>query len=415
MFLKVVSAAVLATVCFTFGAQAQSVADIGGPANLPPAGFKGQQFVDKRGCVFLKAGLGGQTNWVPRVGRNRKALCGYPPSFAKPPEVVENQVAAPAPAQVAAAAPVARAPVAAAPVMRAPRVAVAAAEPAPSTYVPAVVAVAAPVVVARQPAPYAQTAPQSGYEVVSGQGVAGKIGCYTSAPVAERVKLTSGGTAVVCTRGDGTMNGWRPPIYPVGARVGAALSDPVGVARADRGGAAGYVADYAAAVPRAAAPVAAVPTPPAGYVLAWDDDRLNPNRGRGTAQGWADQDQVWTREVPARLVADVPKAKRKKALLAEPVGSRVTVSTKNSATAPIVAAKAAGRSYVQVGTFGVSSNADGAASRLRALGLPVSRSKITSGGKAMQIVLAGPFASAADARAALSMARGAGFGDAILR
>ena len=75
----------------------------------------------------------------------------------------------------------------------------------------------------------------------------------------------------------------------------------------------------------------------------------------------------------------------------------------------------AGRSYIQVGTFGQPSNADGASQRLAGLGLPVARSKITKGGKALQIVLAGPFASSAEAQAALSKARRAGFSDAFIR
>ena len=79
----------------------------------------------------------------------------------------------------------------------------------------------------------------------------GKIGCYTSAPVAEVVRLRNGGTAVVCTRGDGTLTGWRPPIYPRGAGVGAALRDPVQVARADNAG-AGRVAAAAPAYAAAA-------------------------------------------------------------------------------------------------------------------------------------------------------------------
>lgn len=100
-------------------------------------------------------------------------------------------------------------------------------------------------------------------------------------------------------------------------------------------------------------------------------------------------------------------------------GTQVTTSTKGQpATAPVEkkAMKVAkGGAYIQVGTFGVASNADGAAARLKGIGLPVARTKTTSGGKAVQIVLAGPFASAADAAEALSMARGAGFGDAFIR
>ena len=70
---------------------------------------------------------------------------------------------------------------------------------------------------------------------------------------------------------------------------------------------------------------------------------------------------------------------------------------------------------MQVGTFGVPSNADGAKARLRALGLPVGSAQISKGGRALQMVMAGPFADAGAARAALSAARAVGFGDAFIR
>ena len=67
----------------------------------------------------------------------------------------------------------------------------------------------------------------------------GKIGCYTSAPVPKLVSLSNGGTAVLCTRGDGTLAGARAPLYAKvamgeGNRVGAGLYDPAGT-RVSRG------------------------------------------------------------------------------------------------------------------------------------------------------------------------------------
>ena len=412
MGFKLVSAAIFAAVMGVGQAQGQSVGQVGGPANLPPAGFQGEQWVDSRGCVFLKAGYGGQVTWVPRVGRDRRAMCGYPPSgaaraaievasaeeLAKPaPQedvapAAAKPVAPPKPRQIATVAPVI-------PVVPQAQVA------------PTPVVVAAPVV-AKQPIPYAKAPPTAGYEVAASAGPSrGQIGCYTSAPVAQRVKTRDGGTAVVCTRGDGTMTGWRPPIYPREAGVGASLADPVVASQ----GAVRHTTADVGQMDYAQVNTDAIPTPPEGYKLAWDDDRLNPNRGKGTASGWQQQDQVWTRKVPSKLVADQPQAKRKKVVLVQP-GAQVTVSTKGQApTEPVQKKAPKGGAYIQVGTFGVPSNAEGAAARLKGIGLPVARAKITSGGKPMQVVLAGPFASVADAQSALSMARQAGFGDAFIR
>ena len=410
MFLKMISVAVVAAVFGAGSAQAQSVARVGGPANLPPSGFEGQQWVDNRGCVFLKAGYGGQVNWVPRVGRDRRAMCGYPPTGTTRAAIeVATEAEMAAPAAVAEAAPAPRVMAAVEPVVPRAQVAL---RPAP--------VLADPVVVApkpsTRPAPYVEVAPSGGYEVVASGGPSrGQIGCHSSAPVAERVKTRNGGTVVVCTRGDGTLTGWRPPIYPQGAGVGAALTDPVVASRGDHG--AGHISHGVSGRDGDGYSQGhAVPTPPKGYKLAWKDDRLNPKRGKGTAQGWADQDQVWTRKVPSELVADQPTKQRKKKVVYVQSGTTVITSTKGqAATAPVEKKVAKGGAFVQVGTFGVVSNADGAAARLQGIGLPVARAKITSGGRAMQIVMAGPFGSAADAAAALSMARRAGFGDAFIR
>ena len=396
MFWKIVSVAAFAALTVPFAAQAQSLAQIGGPAELPPNSFRGDQYVDSRGCVFLRAGNGGQLNWVPRVTRARKVLCGFPPTLGPKPVIEMADEAAPearAPVVVArAAAP--RPPVVVKRAVGMPMETIASL-PATRRVAPSVVAKAAPV----QPKQPVQTVRAQSYETVASNGVpAGKIGCYTNAPVAERVNLRNGGTALVCTRGDGTVTGWRPPVYPDGARVGASLSNPpvaVSSGRVRDAGRAAPAADYADASNPA-------PVMPKGYRAAWTDDRLNPNRARGTAAGQAAQDQVWTRDVPAQLVTDKARKKAQKA-------KRVAVSTSNSAP------EASGSLWVQVGTYGVKANATGAAQTLAGLGLPTAKSRITKGGKALEIVLAGPFGSSAEAKSALSMARNAGFADAILR
>ena len=146
----------------------------------------------------------------------------------------------------------------------------------------------------------------------------------------------------------------------------------------------------------------AIPTPPRGYRLAWDDDRLNPMRGLGSATGQVQQDQVWTRDIPAKLVT-APQA----AVTFAP--NRTAVPAMSASTLP------AAQSYVQVGTFAQPANAAGAQSRLSALGLPVSTSKTMRKGRVFEVVYAGPFATPAEARSALATSRNAGFSDAILK
>lgn len=65
--------------------QAKTLRSAGEPAEFPPASFKAKQYVDSRGCVYIRAGIDGLITWIPRVARNRQVLCGYKPSFAEAP------------------------------------------------------------------------------------------------------------------------------------------------------------------------------------------------------------------------------------------------------------------------------------------------------------------------------------------
>jgi len=442
MFVRGLLATAAAVCLFGTYASAQGVAR---PAELPPPGYKGQQYVDSRGCVFLRAGIGSQVNWVARLSRDRKPLCGQSPS-GRPVEVAAAP-AQPAPRAAAAAVPqpaVSPGPRATGrpmdtiaslrtpPTIRSPQartgldsssyVAPApAAAPRPAAPPPVVAAPAlqatpgcpvgsphgkrarladgrttlfcsanpnfnldaavarANADIAPRPAPAPVAAPQPTARVAAAPPPPAPVGrsasgyaCPAEAPVARRYALTTGGSTVMCSDAGGSLGSLSPPL---------ALGD--------------------ATFRTAEAPV------PKGYKKAWKDDRLNPRRAQGTAQGQAAQDKVWTRETPARLVAETPKK-------AAAPKTRVVASASNAPRVPVAAQPAlrTAKSYtVQVGSFGVPANAKATANRLAGMGLPVTLSR---GGK-LQIVRLGPFASTDAARNALSQARRAGFGDAFIR
>ncbi len=481
MYRNVLSAACLAAVF----AAAPALADLRGPAEMPPPGYQGQQYVDSRGCVFLRAGYGGQVTWVPRVTQDRKQLCGFPGSGG----TVETAESAPAAAPAPKPAPevtVAAAPPKAEPkpkVAEGPKVVVV--TPKAETKV----ASAPPVVVERPATPTerAATSPEVvGTPAGAGGGDGYRLACPASTPVAERFEIRGGGSKVMCTRGDGSLDGANFPVLVAGSTAGhptgykawvAAGADPKapgavygGDVHAGMSGSGGtvHMTTKSAKLPEG--------VPPKGYKMAWKDDRLNPNRGKQTVDGFLQMDEIWTRTTPSELREDFKGKQRPVKVIVRrgdgstyeeqgviitradgseqlvvggkavgaPTGGTtaagVTVSTKAApkevvkqeapaakATAPVTktekaakagtATKAAPkvdgqRLLVQVGTFGVKSNADGAASRLQGMGLPVAFSKRNGG--ALTVVFAGPFASAAEAKAALSAARGAGFGDAVI-
>lgn len=459
MVFRVLAAAglVLATSAAPLVAQ-----DLRGPRELPPAGFQGQQYVDSRGCVFLRGGVGGRVTWVPRVSGNRSQLCGMTPSFTPEPVTVA-EAAPPAPAV---------APPRAAP---APRATPGARPGPPMDTVASIRATPAPRVApkpAPAPAPVAAAAPRP---AASPAPALARVtpGCPAHAPYGERLMTTDGRSALLCVASPDAMPAFAqrmgvaqgriaapapevvaraapavtapavtasvstapvPPAQAVGpryladGRMTCPASSPVAQAFPLRGGgstvlctSAGGGIDTAvagrSASGQAVAPVTTVV--PKGYRLAWKDDRLNPRRGQGTAAGQAAQDSVWTRETPARLVAEVPSARQKAVpqkkvvVSASNAPQRVTMSTSAAPKAPAAAAK--GRFYVQVGSFGVPANAEGARSRLAGLGLPTATGRGSIKGKPVQVVHAGPFASADQARAALNAARRAGFPDAFIR
>jgi cell division septation protein DedD len=64
------------------------------PAELPPADYAGQQYVDSKGCLFVRAGTEGQVLWIPRVSRQGVPDCSHPPSGRRVPVAEEIGVQA---------------------------------------------------------------------------------------------------------------------------------------------------------------------------------------------------------------------------------------------------------------------------------------------------------------------------------
>lgn len=91
---------------------AQSLRNARPPAELPPLSYTANQYIDSNGCAFVRAGISGTTQWVPRVSRNREQLCGFQPTNrqaalpeAPAPEPAPTPAAAPEPVVAQAPAP----------------------------------------------------------------------------------------------------------------------------------------------------------------------------------------------------------------------------------------------------------------------------------------------------------------------
>ncbi len=400
-------------------ASAQSLRNADEPAEFPPASYTGKQYVDSRGCVYVRAGFDGAVTWVPRVSRNRKVICGFQPTFARntrpaePPAPAPVTAPAPTPPRVATATRPAPTP-APAP-SRVPRV-VAAPKPTPVPTVTvttkpaeAPAQVRAPVRVATAPASTpvpTKPAPTTTVRRVPAP-VAGATACPNASTVGQRY-ITNNGYAVRCgPQGDHPATAGVPGTYPPGA--------PAGVTRV---------------------PAPPKIQPPEGYRAAFDDGRFNPNRGKGTHEGHIQMRLVWTSGVPRRLVdqntgRDVTKLfpglrfpfislrqqKRYVAVNGWPPesgvsNSGVTFSTKNT---PPATTGAGGHRFVQAGVFSIASNAQGAAARLQAKGLPVRIGSFQKQGRTYSVVLAGPFGGASDLQNGLLIVRRAGFTGAFTR
>ena len=458
---RIVALAIIATSAAvsvqTSALQAQSLRSASPPAQFPPASFKGKQFVDSRGCVYIRAGIDGNVNWVPRVARNRKQLCGYKPTAvagttARPtqsaaPEQITldgsgSSAAIPAPQKPAAAvkAPkprrttaAASAPAAAAPpvvttarVRRTPQTTSARVTPAAPK--PRSTPAAAPVKIqTARPAP----APQPRVDVPSPAGQASG-GCAGASAISQQY---SGQTGVRC--GPQTKS---PVSYGNGSGIGPQSSLrltpntrvlPVHVYQQQRHShdlatPAGYKpawADDRLNLRRAErdlrpAILTSQTEVPAGYVhVERGDHRMNPMRGMRTAEGDAQMAQLWSDTTPRRLrklpldrqvvTSTYQRGDDFEGDTHQPLALRL--SSRSAPGAALEAPKRRASRYVRAATFADEAAAQQAAQALAQSGMPVRLGSVSRKGLPHKVVLAGPFASDSAARQALAQVQAAGY------
>lgn len=451
----------------------QAVAQDSIPAEFPPESYSANQYVDSEGCAFIRAGIGGMTNWIPRMNRDREPLCGFQPSRTAaadlpviPDPVPEGRAAAatPAPAAKPAATPARAAPAPTAPARPAP-VSARVRAPEPD------VAHTAPPALTRAAFCDGRSGPQPGYvsnmtgeTIVCGaprrsDPAAPLRGAYTLAAVCadmaatgRRYVLQGSGEPVSCDPQRATaqvpgarLAATRLPAAPSGPATGAAPGAPVAAGRGpviasaagrcDLGPDSGHALIGAGDHPRRCGPQAQSPSglgnaariEPQGAIgaMAFLAPRNEALRRAAAAVPLPDpiapppgyvstwDDGRLNRSRGVHIVERAGAGQVRAPVLAAPVTvptALVGRVSSSSAPASKPVATTTGR-FVQVGSYAEAANADRAAARLRAMGLQVARGQ--SGG--LQIVATGPFAEGAPLARALGAVRAAGYRDAFAR
>jgi len=420
---------ILTGVAFVFvvsGAEATSVRFASSPAEMPPANFKGTQFVDSKGCAYIKAGYSGSVSWVPRAHRNRQVVCGLTPTF--------------------------RTSVAKAGSVKKTHVRVVATSSAPARTKPRVIAVET-----RSAAP----AGRPSQPMFSGTPASTVYTAYHEKSAAPTADATQATIAVMP----------RPTVLAVEENT------PVGLQKLftwghrfkiRRGPQKVHPADAVKQYRRThGVQVASAPyVLPKGYVSLLSGSAAIRRSGIGTPEGQAAMDLLWTQTMPRRLIdvttgrdmtASLPqirypytsvtlermasarlvpratppvraqktnlkRIKKPSADQASPLNMTaldqissiqdVSALTTRDTISP-VAKQVPSHRFVQVATFGVADNARRTRARFSKNGMPVDTRPTRYKGKKMDIVLLGPFRDQRMLDEAMTQARAAGFNDAF--
>lgn len=322
---KFFTAAMLISTVSIGALHAKSLRNAGVPAEFPPSSFKGKQYVDSKGCVFIRAGISGNVTWVPRVSRSRQQICRQKPTFAAAPkpdvpfvaDATPPAAAKPAakPARMQATAPAPAPKPAPKRVVRAP-----VAKPAPAPKPVVRTRVTKPVVAPKRVvrAPVVKPAPQPKRvvrRVVRTPVIAAAIPVVAPKPVAAPKPIQRRVVQRPTQRVPRVQTQRVAAPKPTRA---AALATPQKVRSNQR-------------VVRIAAPT----KPPAGYSQVWADGRENPSRARGTAAGKAQMEMVWTNTVPRRLIAvSTSQDTRRRVVIRVPRNQMRNVTVVSTKTAP---------------------------------------------------------------------------------
>ncbi len=395
------------------------------PAEMPPADFSARQYIDSKGCVFLRDDE--VNGWKARVSRDGSPICGYPPTLSargldgKPRLSVLDPDAGRSPAEMLEEAlaetvltnlrpgELASDPT---PMEKLPHMGP---EPdissAPSDALKAALAAAPDMRRSMGEAlqPNKRLCELLGYDGTTGPAEAGadpSQGYCDSLPASDLSRLT-----------------FIRPVASVQSPEPAAET-PVAVGTVMLGA-------PVAETHSATAPVAEPPTAPKAAEVAAMPKPKPPKPADASLKDKPKPQPVpkmpdAKRPVSAEAAAKAPAAKAlaATALAAkDPVAAQVPAAPVAVATKPKPEAAPptgagmipAGARYVQVGTYADAANADRAAQAIAAMGYPVLRGKDKVGARAVQFIMAGPFNDRQSIVKAMDGIRRAGFKDAYPR
>lgn len=388
-------AALAAAVGVSFAAQmsfAQIRDDLAQPAEIPPSSYSGRQYVDSRGCIYIRAGIDGNVTWVPRVDRNRQVICGQSASgsgggsrVAETPTPVRTEAPAPA---VAAPAPKP------APKPEQRRVVREATTPAAAPK-PQAVRKAAPApkprVVRRAEAPTPRIVIEENRTSRPARKVV--VGQYTDLP-----------PNTVLRSKDGLRKGLVLVVDHTG-KVVKTTDDGVRIYAGDTGRKR-VTGQTRIAPKRAYEKGASVKVPvPDGYEPAFKDGRHSRTRAHQTLDGRRKMLLIWSNTVPRKLIDQYtgeevgtyfPELKYPYRSMKEQRAAMMSSRSEPPRAAPkklrrVEPSLPASHRYIQLGSFSSRARAEGAIRRLQGAGYPVAVNEYTTSGTHYWMVLAGPF------------------------